>query len=177
MAQSQANMFLIAHRFGGYLRLAFAFLILVGFLGSFVTAQPASCTAPGATAPTCGTTTSGTPSCASVQNGKCPVVNAAICPTGQYACVPFTYPICSIYNTIHTAIFILGLALLILGAALYAAGNIAPGNLKGTIQGYGLGMITGGVVGVIIAVIAPYLLTVISGQANIAAQCSVTTVT
>jgi hypothetical protein len=77
-------------------------------------------------------------------------------------------PICAVYNIVHTAVFVLGLTLLVLGAALYAGGNIAPGNLKGQIQGYGMGMITGGIVGVILAMIAPWILTVITSNSSIA---------
>jgi hypothetical protein len=70
---------------------------------------------------------------------------------------------CSLYNTVHTVIFVIGLALIIIGASLYAGGNILPGNLKGTAQGYGMGMIVGGVVGVIIAISAPFILQTITG--------------
>lgn len=81
--------------------------------------------------------------------------------------------ICALYNTVHTIIFILGLALIIVGAALYAGGNIAPSQVKGAAQGYGIGMIMGGIVGVIIAIAAPYILGIISGTAasTITAQC------
>ena len=84
--------------------------------------------------------------------------------------------ICLVYTTIHTVIFILGLALIIVGAALYAAGNIMPGATKGTTQGYGLGMIMGGVVGVVIAIAAPYILGLITNQpgSSIAYQCITT---
>ena len=81
-------------------------------------------------------------------------------------------PICSVYEVVKTAIFILGLTLLVLGAALYAGGNIAPGNLKGQIQGYGMGMIMGGIVGVILAVIAPWILTVISQNSTYTTMCN-----
>jgi hypothetical protein len=62
---------------------------------------------------------------------------------------------------------VLGLTLLVLGAALYAGGNIAPGNLKGTIQGYGMGMIVGGIVGVILAMLAPWVLVIITSNSNL----------
>ncbi len=75
-----------------------------------------------------------------------------------------TSQICVIYGIVHTVIFVLGLALMILGAALYAAAHIMPGQAKGSFQGYGMGMIIGGVIGVIIAFSAPYLLSLIAGS-------------
>jgi hypothetical protein len=75
--------------------------------------------------------------------------------------------ICSIvgiYNTVVTAIFILGIMLMILGGALYAGSHLMPGSTKGSLQGYGMGMILGGIIGIIIAVLAPFILSVITGS-------------
>ncbi len=83
--------------------------------------------------------------------------------------------ICGVYSTIQGAIFIIGIMLMILGGALYAGGHLLPSQQKGTAQGYGMGMIIGGVIGVIIAVLAPYILTVIANSGNSTystAQCS-----
>ena len=79
---------------------------------------------------------------------------------------------CQLYNTIHTVILFLGLALIILGAALYAGSHVLPGNLKSNAQGYGMGMIVGGVVGVILALSAPFILQVITGNSTQAASCN-----
>ena len=87
----------------------------------------------------------------------------ALVPSAQSLTQNVIKPICQIYAAVHTAVFVLGLTLLVLGAALYAGGNIAPGNLKGTIQGYGMGMIVGGIAGVILAMLAPYMLNIITG--------------
>lgn len=83
-----------------------------------------------------------------------------------------TTTVCQVFNTIHSVIFVLGLALMVVGAALYAAGNVMPGDQKSQVQGYGMNMIFGGVIGVIIALAAPAILSIISGQASIAASCS-----
>lgn len=87
-----------------------------------------------------------------------------------------TSQICIIYTVVHTAIFILGLVLMIGGAAMYAASHIMPGQSKSTLQGYGMGMILGGVIGVIIAEMAPFLLGLIMGGsasvASVTAACS-----
>jgi len=72
--------------------------------------------------------------------------NAAIC------------SILTVYNDVSTIIFVLGLMLMILGGALYAAGTLLSGNTRGVVQGYGMGMIVGGVVAVVIAELAPFIL-------------------
>ncbi|MDE1865506.1 MAG: hypothetical protein KGH94_02615 [Candidatus Micrarchaeota archaeon] len=66
--------------------------------------------------------------------------------------------ICSIFNTIKTVIFVIGLALMILGGAIYAGANLMPSQSRGSFQGYGMAMIIGGVIGVAIAVAAPFIL-------------------
>jgi hypothetical protein len=81
--------------------------------------------------------------------------------------------LCSIYNIVHTVIFIIGLVLIILGGAMYAGAHVLPGNLKGSLQGYGMGMIVGGIAGVIIALSAPYIMSVIAGN-QAYATCSST---
>jgi hypothetical protein len=69
-----------------------------------------------------------------------------------------TGAICTVFNTVRNIIFLLGLTLMILGGALYAGANIMPSQSKGGFQGYGMAMIVGGVVGVAIAVAAPFVL-------------------
>lgn len=69
--------------------------------------------------------------------------------------------ICQIFNTIKNVIFILGLTLMILGGALYAGANLMPSQSRGGFQGYGMAMIIGGVIGVAIAVAAPFILNLI----------------
>ncbi|MEM0149795.1 MAG: hypothetical protein QXW10_02780 [Candidatus Micrarchaeaceae archaeon] len=80
--------------------------------------------------------------------------------------------ICSVYNVVHSIIFILGLTLIILGGAVYAGAHLLPGQTKGTAQGYAMGMLIGGVIGVAIAMAAGPILQAISGQTNIAATCN-----
>ena len=72
-----------------------------------------------------------------------------------------TSAICLVFNTIRNIIFILGLTLLILGGALYAGANLMPSSQKGGFQGYGMAMIIGGVIGVAIAVAAPFILNLV----------------
>ncbi len=78
----------------------------------------------------------------------------------------------SIYSTVQTIIFVLGIMLMILGATLYAGSQLMPGQSRGQIQGYGMGMVMGGIAGVIIAILSPWILGVASGGSaatNIAA--------
>ncbi len=83
-----------------------------------------------------------------------------------------TNTICGIYSLVHTIIFVLGLLLIIIGAAMYAGSHVLPGNLKSSMQGYGMGMIVGGIVGVIIALSAPFILGVITGNTAAGTQCN-----
>jgi hypothetical protein len=96
------------------------------------------------------------------------VLLGAVCTYAQLSTLASNVlsPICTIYSAVQEVVFVLGLTLLVLGAALYAGGNIAPGDVKGKIQGYGLGMIMGGIVGVILSIIAPWILSMISSGAT-----------
>ena len=69
--------------------------------------------------------------------------------------------LCSVFDTIKTIIFILALTLMVLGGVLYSGANLTPSQLKGQFQGYGMAMIMGGVIGIIIVLAAPYILSLI----------------
>lgn len=77
-----------------------------------------------------------------------------------------TNALCTVFNTVRNIIFLLGLTLMILGGALYAGANIMPSQAKGGFQGYGMAMIIGGVVGVAIAVAAPFILNLLISTAG-----------
>lgn len=74
-----------------------------------------------------------------------------------------TNALCQVFNTVRDIIFLLGLTLMIVGGALYAGANIMPAQSKGGFQGYGMAMIVGGVIGVAIAVAAPFVLNLVVG--------------
>lgn len=82
--------------------------------------------------------------------------------------------ICNVYYIVNTIVFILALTLMILGGALYAGAQILPGQSRGQVQGYAMGLIFGGVVGAIIAVLAPYILSIVYGNsvASILSICA-----
>ncbi len=79
--------------------------------------------------------------------------------------------VCGIYYAVSTTIFILGLMLMILGGAVYAGSHLLPGQSRGPLQGYGMGMVMGGLIGVVIAVLAPFILSVITGNAALTSVC------
>jgi hypothetical protein len=78
--------------------------------------------------------------------------------------------ICNIFNTIKNVIFILGLTLMVLGGAIYAGANLMPSQSRGSFQGYGMAMVVGGIIGVAIAVAAPFILNTVIGASGQSGQ-------
>ena len=78
--------------------------------------------------------------------------------------------ICNIFSTIKNVIFILGLTLMVLGGAIYAGSNLMPSQSRGAFQGYGMAMVIGGIIGVAIAVAAPFILNTVVGSSGSAAS-------
>jgi len=155
----------------GYSKLFMALLVVTGLIGSVSTiaaAQSTACVFPPPTSCASGTflSTNGcatNPSqqqacCATTAGGSCTGGSGGTGGTGTISSQAVVNEIKSICTSIKTVVFILGLALMILGGALYAGAHVMPGATKGQIQGYGMGMLVGGVIGVIIALIAPFVL-------------------
>ncbi len=99
--------------------------------------------------------------------------------TFKWAPVPTPAPsstiiviICSIYTMVHNAIFLLCIMLLIFGAAMYALSNVMPGSNKNTFMNYGIGLMIGAMIAIIITVLAPYILRAIAGNALPIASCA-----
>ena len=97
------------------------------------------------------------------------------CTQTSQACYATIYAICGIITTISTIIAIFSLVMFILGGTLYALAHFLPaaGNFRSGLQGWGMGMIIGGIVALILYVAAPFIVSTI---ANIgASQGSATT--
>ncbi|MCL5430040.1 MAG: hypothetical protein M1504_01015 [Candidatus Marsarchaeota archaeon] len=97
------------------------------------------------------------------------------CPPGS-TCTPsqqVTAAICGVYFDVNTIVFILALTLMILGGAIYGGAHILPGQTRGQVQAYAMGLILGGVAGAVIALLAPWILGMIYAQSAsiIAATC------
>ncbi len=104
-------------------------------------------------------------------------VLATVSVNAQGVVANVTQTTCQLYNTVHSVIFVVGLVLIIVGASMYAGATILPGNLKGSAQGYGMGMIVGGVVGVLLAISAPFILSAVTGNSLAGAACAGVTTT
>jgi hypothetical protein len=73
-----------------------------------------------------------------------------------------TNAICGIYYDVNTILFTLALTVMVLGGAVYGAANILPGQTRGAVQAYGMGLIIGGIVGAIIGMVAPWVVSAIT---------------
>jgi hypothetical protein len=91
-------------------------------------------------------------------------------PTGTEGILIST--LCNVYTSVHNTIFLLCIMLMLFGAGVYAFGHIMPGAHKGQFQSYGMGLIIGAIIGIILAVLAPYILRVIAGNALPIASCA-----
>ena len=152
-------------RMGRYSKVMILLFSLMAVFGSLSFAAP--CPAPSACS---GSATTPPTACPNGAAAGCVVVTSYACVSGASRCVnqteAITLPLCGIYNTVHSVVFLLGIVLIILGGALYAGAHIMPSQSKGAVQGYGMGFIMGGIIGVIIAVLAPYIIGLVSGQAG-----------
>ncbi len=71
---------------------------------------------------------------------------------------PFLQAVCYIYNQVNTALVLLTIVLLLLGAIMYEGSHVLPAADRGVIQGYGIGMFLAGVVGAIISTSALWII-------------------
>lgn len=85
--------------------------------------------------------------------------------------LPFTYSqtpqqnavtaLCSVISTVSFVLTILALMLFVLGGTLYAFAHFLPatGNFRGNMQGWGMGMLMGGIISLILYILAPFIIT------------------
>ena len=76
--------------------------------------------------------------------------------------------LCSVINTVSDILSILALMMFILGGTLYAFAHVLPatGNIRANLQGWGLGMLMGGIISLILYIIAPYIVDKLIGVSN-----------
>lgn len=100
------------------------------------------------------------------------VINIALLSNFIYAAnvtTALSSSLCTVITSIRGAIGVVALTLFVLGATLYAVANFLPaaGNFRTGLQGWAMGMMIGGVVGIILILIGPFILdTVVSVAAN-----------
>ncbi len=72
--------------------------------------------------------------------------------------------LCGIINTISTIIAFFSLAMFIVGGTLYALAHFLPatGNLRAGLQGWGMGMIIGGIIALVLYIVAPHIVTTVA---------------
>lgn len=80
--------------------------------------------------------------------------------------------LCTVFSTVYNIIFLLCIFLMIFGAVMYSLSTVMPGSHKNQFQNYGIGMLIGATVAMLLAVIAPYLLRAIAGNALPIASCA-----
>ncbi len=83
--------------------------------------------------------------------------------------------LCALVSDIRMIVGVFTLALFLIGGVLYAAAHFMPaaGQIKSNMQGWAMGMIIGGVVGLILVIIAPYIVKAIAGfsAGNVTLTC------
>ncbi len=94
---------------------------------------------------------------------------------GTANAAPLTSSLCTIFAQIEAILAVLSITLLLLGAVLYELGQLLPAQARGTIQGYAMGMILGGLVGAGLAAFSYVVVSItVYGQlTNLLAACSV----
>ncbi|MGC8662763.1 MAG: hypothetical protein ACP5RT_03190 [Candidatus Micrarchaeia archaeon] len=96
------------------------------------------------------------------------MVSAATSTTSSLTTVSSTF--CALVGDVRGIIALFAVVLFLIGGMLYALAHFLPttGNLKASLQGWALGMILGGIVGVVLVIIAQPLVNLIAGFGNVA---------
>ncbi|MGC8479726.1 MAG: hypothetical protein ACP5M9_03610 [Candidatus Micrarchaeia archaeon] len=89
--------------------------------------------------------------------------------------------LCSVISTVSFVLTILALMLFILGGTLYAFAHFLPatGSFRGNMQGWGMGMLMGGIISLILYILAPFIISTVvsinpSGTSGYLGQPSLT---
>ncbi|MDE1854816.1 MAG: hypothetical protein KGH57_00640 [Candidatus Micrarchaeota archaeon] len=83
--------------------------------------------------------------------------------------------LCGIVNNIRAIVGILALALFLIGGVMYAVGHFLPTSLdyRKSLLGWATAMITGGVIGLIVVLLAPFIVGLVTGLGQTAAGSSI----
>lgn len=85
---------------------------------------------------------------------------------------PLQSGLCAIVSLLNMVLYTLALALFVVGGAIYTLAHTLPAQARGAIQGYGAGIMLGGISVAIIAIVAPYLVgLILGGGAGAASLC------
>ena len=76
--------------------------------------------------------------------------------------------LCNVANDVRAVVGIFAFVMFLLGGLLYSAGHFMPaaGNLKSSMQGWAMGMLMGGVIGLILVILAPFIIGTIASFGN-----------
>ncbi|MGC9099266.1 MAG: hypothetical protein ACP5HW_01820 [Candidatus Micrarchaeia archaeon] len=88
--------------------------------------------------------------------------------TAQNTLTTVSSAFCSLVSAVRSIIALFAVVMFLIGGVLYAVGHFLPlaGNLKSSVQGWALGIILGGIVGVILVIIAQPIVNMFAGFGN-----------
>jgi len=107
--------------------------------------------------------TSGTTSSTSISTASTTTTNSQSGGPGSGTSGPLQSTLCGIVALLNTVLYTLALALFVIGGSLYTLAHTLPAQSRGMMQGYGAGIMMGGITVAVIALIAPYILALFLG--------------
>ena len=83
--------------------------------------------------------------------------------------------LCGIVDNIRAIVGILALALFLIGGVMYAVGHFLPTSLdyRKSLLGWATAMITGGIIGLIVVLLAPFIVGIVTNLGQTAAGSSI----
>jgi cation transporter-like permease len=79
---------------------------------------------------------------------------------------PVQQTLCNVISAVQEVVGVIAILLFVLGGVMYAIAHMMPsaGQLRGNLQGWSMGMIVGGIVGLILVILAPGIVSFIIGN-------------
>ena len=105
------------------------------------------------------------------------LVNFAVPMFAQNAVNALTSTLCNIITGVRSIVGIVALAMFLIGGILYAVAHFMPsaGQAKGATQAWAMGMIIGGIVGIVLVILAPIIISaVLDFNSQVATAASIT---